>query len=271
MKKLVFNFFIAKNWRENSVYNVHFKCLEYYKDCFDEAYFALSLEDPQDLDSLVEVRQKLINIFSNLKRIEFETVENTPYCECPVFKKEVVDRLGQDGLVFFGHLKGVMNIDIHTEEWTHGWIYSLYYLSLNEEYKKPGFIERMLIKEIQVYSYGSFLTEFEAEEKTWSKYSWYYMGTFFWINSKRIKEYIVNNNVQLPQIADLYYAENFLGNLYPIFSNCGFMLGNCYEKKYTTIPEGYAVCWYDVELQHILTTDEKRQEYNNFLNAIKNT
>lgn len=60
------------------MYNVHFKCLEYYKDCFDEAYFALSLEDPQDLDLLVEVRQKLINIFSNLKRIEFETVENTP-------------------------------------------------------------------------------------------------------------------------------------------------------------------------------------------------
>ena len=242
MRKLVFNFYITKDWRENIVYTIHFNCLNYYKDCFDEVYFAMSCEDPSDIDSINEVEYKLLKIFGTKKKVIFDLVENDPiYCEVPTFKREIIDKLGEDNLVFFGHLKGVMDIklvDMYNEdpEDIYRRICGLYYFSLEGERKEKE-VTRSLMKDVCAISYGAFMTQFTCEHKLKNVNAWYYAGTFFWINSRRLKDYIEDNNIKLPSYRDRFYAENFLGDIYPIFAlvteiGKSDMLAASYRSRY---------------------------------------
>ena len=63
-------------------------------------------------------------------------------------------------------------------------------------------------------SYGPFLTQNTEPEKP-TKYGWYYVGTFFWINGRKVHQYMVNNEIPLPVMGDRFYAEEFLANIYP--------------------------------------------------------
>lgn len=272
-KKLVFHFFIAKNWRDNPVYKIHFNCLSYYRSCFDEAYFALSLEDPNDLDSLYEVKQKLLDIFRGLSKIEFENVENTILCECPTFKKQIADKLGEDDLVFFAHLKGTMNIKEFDSNWVYNWICGLYYFSLNEEYESNNkFITRVFTNSEHYLSYGSYRLKFYLDQTTFNKYEWYYCGTFFWINSKRLKEYIKLNNIELPIMSDRFYAETFLGNIYnlqtfPVYAGAYRIKNSEYQFLEYCKPVDIEVIDYYTDI--LLNTPEEKENFKNYLTKMK--
>jgi len=267
-KRLVFHFFIAKDWRTNPIYKIHFNCLDYYKECFDEAYFALSLEDPNDIDSLYEVKQKLVDIFRALDKIEFERVPNTDFCECPTFKSQIAERIGKDDFVFFAHTKGVMNIKEFEKDKVYQWICGLYYFSLNEQKQDKGFLDRIFINNTHFISYGSFKLQFYLKHKTFNKYEWYYCGTFFWINSKRLSDYIRINETKLPEMSDRFYSENFLGNIYPLIENNPVFPGS-YEIKGTDFqflqynkPVSIDAIPYYIEF--LLRTEEEIKDYNSF-------
>lgn len=237
MKKLVYHFFILKDWRDNPIYKLHLNCLKYYQDCFDEAYFALCLEDPNDVESLNEIRSKLNFIFKHVKKVTFETVQNTMLRETETFKREVVDKLGQDDLVFFGHTQGITSFDRNDFEFTSRRVCGLYYFSLNDE-KKTNNVVRLLSGGLDTISFGSYLFKCTYKTHVKNMYEWHYAGTFFWINTKRLKEYIKNNNKTLPLLSDRYYDENFLGNIFPMYDGIedndehGFMLAGSYNQKY---------------------------------------
>ena len=276
MRKLVFHFFITNDWRENKAYDIHFNCLNYYKECFDEVYFDLSTEDVSDIESLMEVKTKLYDIFRLTKKVTFEILENTSYGEVPTFKKEVVDRLGQDDLVFFAHTKGVTDVKRHhmDPEGVYNVICGLYYFSLVNARRDNGVMDEItndLQISTDVISYGSFMTEFRYEAHLKNMYEWYYAGTFFWINSKRLKQYIHINRIETPEIIDRYYAENFLGNIYPIYfarneESEGTTLACSYRQRYLFSDHANTV-----NLNHGIAfiIQGREDEFHSFLKEIK--
>lgn len=217
MRKLVFHLYLTKDWRTNWVYKIHFNCLKYYRECFDKAYFALDLEDKSDIGSLVEVKQKLVHILNNVQNIEFETVENNYYYESQTFKNAVVDRIGKDDLVFFAHIKGVRDAEIYPLGDVIKNICTLYYLSLNPEKETHDVTEKLKLWS-EFITYGSLLIQFDDEFKVKGKYDWIYAGTFFWLNSRRLNNYINTHDVKLPEFDSRFYSENFLCNVFPIHS-----------------------------------------------------
>ena len=279
-RKLVYHFFFYKNWKNCEIYEIHFKCLEYYRDCFDEAYFALSFEDLSDIDTIIEVKNRLNKIFYNINRIEYEIVENTPLCEVPTFKKEIVDRLDDNDLIFFAHSKGVMdvhdpsiawNFDTWANEYIFKWVFELYFCSLNQE-KKNKMVSSKLIKEPNLITFGSLPIQVENDEgiNFMPIYKWMFCGTFFWIHSKRLKFYLYKNKIDVPKIVDRYYAENFLGNLFPMKSQNG-------SDDVLILASGIRSRWVIAQyitpdtIQYLLDyiLDGDKEEFDNFVNEIK--
>jgi len=274
-KKLVFHFYIDSNWRTNPIYNLHFKCLRHYRDCFDEAYFAICPEVDDDYDSIKEVEQKLFNIFNGIGKLEFDIVKNTTLRECPTLKREVVDKLGEDDLVFFAHSKGVSDLDRKTIEQTTTWVSALYYQSLSHLHGGYDDIVHYLEKEPFKMSYGSLMVQFTYHPHINSKYEWYYAGTFFWINSKKLKRYIRNNNITLPEMSNRYYSENFLGDIFPIKASID---NEKHEEMYLAWAKNgrYILCSNvnGAEIEDFMAygfeNEDDRQGFYNFLDYITN-
>lgn len=260
-KKLVYHFFFYKDWRENPIYKLHFNCLNYYKDRFDEVYFALSFEDKDDTESVKEVEKKISAIFNSAKRVRFEVVGNSELCECVTFKKEVVDTLGEDDLVFFAHSKGVMDIK-KGRDYTDlcRLICAMYFYSLN--YRKE-YEDTLLMEPLQI-SYGSLMVQYTYEPHVNSKYEWHYACTYYWINSKRLKQYLTINNIETPIMCDRFYAENFLSNIYPIHTeNTSFLA--CSHAQHYTIANYANYPDYDLAIDYSAENDEEKEDFKRFI------
>ena len=205
-KKLIFYFYLTEENVNNEIYTLHYKCLEIYAHLFDEMLFVLSLDDINNKQLIQMWETKLLALHTK-GSITFDIIKNNKYCESYAFKKYVVDKLKVNDLVFFGHGKGITNITKYNPELIKKWIVGMYYYNLNfiEE------VEDSLIKR-KFLSYGAFLSK---NKKDWAnKYHWFYIGTFFWLNSKKIYDYIKNNNIEMPLFCDRFYDEEFLGNIY---------------------------------------------------------
>ena len=218
MKKLIFYFYIGKNWETNKANLAHFICLKHYNKVFDEVEIFLSVDDRNDEVNLKKAREIFLSIFENPKSISFHVMDNTQYRESLMVKERIIDRLGEDDLVFTGHNKGFTDITNpnYAEHFVLTWIVGCYYLSL-ENIKE---VEDCLYYDPTALSFGSFLAQLKSPEgqemKQLGKYKWYYVGNFFWINSKKLKNYNDRNKVIPPLLGDRYYAENILANLFPL-------------------------------------------------------
>ena len=210
-----------------------------------------------------------MGIFSTLPKITFEIIENDPiFYEGPTFKREIVDKLGEDKLVFFAHIKGVTNVKNEDPETVYRRICGLYYFSLEEE-KSEGKLTRIFLKDVYTISHGAFMTRFISEYNFHNKYAWYYAGTFFWINTRRLKNYIKDNNIELPEYADRYYDENFLGDIYPIFGIEELksdMIASSYKYKYVSNPSPNRI---DFEWHLNFLIEGEEEKFNNFVKDMK--
>ena len=119
--------------------------------------------------------------------------------------------MADNELIFFAHNKGVSNVGTYDERQIYAWVCGMYYYSLNfkeeVDYKLVG---------RKFFSFGSFLTKNDEPEKC-NKYGWYYIGTFFWINCVKLRNYMSIHGINLPEMADRYYDEEFLGNIIDTF------------------------------------------------------
>lgn len=206
-KKLVFAFYLGKNFKDEII-EIHLKCIERFSNVFDEAEIAFIVDDGYNRADLLYAQERLINAFLG-KKITFSFFENGPYRESIVFKELIADRLSSEDLVFFAHSKGMSNVEKYDREQIYVWVSAMYYYSLNFMDE----VDRNLLNE-KYYSYGPFLTKNNEPEKC-NKYGWYYIGTFFWINCKKLWQYMQNNEIPLPKMGDRFYDEEFLGNIIP--------------------------------------------------------
>lgn len=208
-KKLVFYFYINESNTDNLVYKLHLQCLQQYAHVFDEILFVLSTDDTSNISLIRKWEDKLIKLHTK-GTISFEIMQNNEYRESDAFKRHVIDKLKDNELVFFGHGKGITNIEKYDPELIKKWIVGMYFYNLNFMDE----VEDALINK-KFLSYGSFLTK---NEKDWTnKYHWFYIGTFMWLNSKKLCNYINQHNIEMPLFCDRFYDEEFLGDIYDIW------------------------------------------------------
>jgi hypothetical protein len=121
-------------------------------------------------------------------------------------------------LVFFAHNKGITNVKKYDINNIYKWVVGMYYFSLNffED------VQRSLLKDV-FYTYGSFLTK-ELKGENFTKYGYRYLGTFFWLNAKRILN-MCNN---FPEMDGRTYDENFIGNTVKDITKCASYKGIYY-------------------------------------------
>lgn len=173
MRNLVFYFYGFDGYKDNRAIKIHFKCLKKYCNVFDNALFIISVNDITNIKLISDIEHDLINCGFN--NISFKIHQNDVYCEANVFKEEIVNKLNEyEGITFFGHTKGVSNYTEETKDSMDEWITSMYFFNL--EYTKN--IEGYLAFDVSLF-YGHFLSRHLDG-------LFYYNGTFFWINTKKL-------------------------------------------------------------------------------------
>lgn len=204
-KRLVYHFFISDNYETNDVYKIHFACLEYFANIFDEAVFIITSNNENAPYS--DVESKLLKIFKHT-RITIEIKTNTALCEAETFYNEVVKK-DESVLTFFFHTKGITNIKDCEQDNIIQWILMAYYYSLN--FKTD--MEEQLLFYPYITFYGSCKGLVTVTDKPLERKSTIYIGCGYWINNTRLNEEKKN----IPQIADRWYGE---------------MMPHSFEEKY---------------------------------------
>ena len=253
-KKLVYSFYASENTIGDEVNRIHIACLKKYIDIFDSVIFTIIKDKNCKDETVANIEREILSI-RGIRPISFNIIPNNEFRESKVFYDEIATRLGEDDLVFFAHNKGVSNVEKFDREVIYKWITAMYFYCLNFMDEVNDYLVNN-----KFYSYGAFLTHNEEEEKC-NKYGWYYIGTFFWVNSKKIYNFIKNQNIELPKLCDRFYDEEFLGNIYeswPLLftaSHENRYLKNC--KNYYRNADIYLSCLY-----------EDISDFNEFYNEI---
>ena len=226
-KRLIFNFYIDENWKENHMNKIHLFCLEYYKHIFDEIVFMVSLNEPQNSKLIYDFEKHILSL-ELCPNIQFIVKKNHVFREAKNFYDEIATKLSEnDGLTFFAHNKGITNYNSGTYPNcdVEKWVTSMYYGCL----ERPQDMEYWLTDGRKL-AYGTLLDIINEEYNDdrlffdslglWlGKRRYFYMGTFFWMNCPMIGYYMNNNNIELPQLVDRWYAENFFANIFDV-SHC---------------------------------------------------
>lgn len=213
-KKLVFYFYITRENVNSEVYRVHYACLEKYIGIFDEVLFVISVDDVNDFELINSFEHRLTDIRKS-GDIKFVIHQNDGFRESWAFKKYVVDCIPEDKFVFFGHSKGITNVEKWDKNVLYNWIIGMYFYNFNFMNE----VEDDFIK-WTTFAYGSFLFTGDWFETT--RYKWFYSGAFFWLHSSKLYNYLKQHDIEIPKFADRLYAENFLGNIVA-FNRDGFM------------------------------------------------
>ena len=143
--------------------------------------------------------------------MRFKVSENDQYREARAFREEIVDRLNEySGITFFAHNKGVSNVlnpnfdNVSIKRW----IASMYYLNLEEDILKEA--EEELVGAFASPFFGAYCIK---SEKIENKYKQWYAGTFYWTNTNRLYNDIVQRGLPIPNLHDRGYAEFFPGEM----------------------------------------------------------
>ena len=210
-KTLVFYFYTFPQFFGNKAIRIHLYYINKYSHLFDDAVFVIS-SDKYDENLVKETK---IAILENLhsRNATFKWVENDGLCESMAFKTEILDKLEQiDGLVFFGHTKGVTNFKKYPEESIKLWISGLWYYNLEHI---DDVVDKLVYNSCNAF-YGAFLHDdskrnmqdnFNAN-KTW------YCGTFYWINTVQLHNILKERNDPFDTKCGFrHFAEMFPGNI----------------------------------------------------------
>ena len=233
-KKLVYSFYVSEDTYHLKINEIHFRCLDKFKGSFDCVDITFIVDDRErDMDYVYDAEKRFLEMFRG-KDIQFSLVDNNEFRESYVFYNKVATKLDENELVFFGHNKGVSNVDKYDIRQIYTWVCGMYYYSLN-------FMDEVQYKLVgrKFYSFGSFPTKNDEPEKP-NKYGWYYIGTFFWINCVKLRQYMRIHDIDVPEMGDRFYDEEFLGNIIDAFpkimAGCHdeLFLQNCYNYYEST-------------------------------------
>lgn len=227
-KTLVFRFFVPKEYKENIAIKMHFECLKRYSHIFDASIFSICFED-DDMSRAIEVEKDIMDC-GFTKDVRFILEENHPLTESIAIKKYILDKLEDfDGLIFFGHTKGVTNVKTYSWdiESKLKWIYCLYFYCLE-------FMDDVITN--LIYSYPYISTFYGPLKSTTDDCkTFYYPGTFYWINPKNLLNDINDGLVSIPKLGNRAFGEN-LPQIYKTTNTCHAVA--CHNQNW--------MHWYDL-------------------------
>lgn len=205
-RHLVFSFYIFDGWENNFANKVHLKYLEKYRDLYDDAEFIISCDDVNDTGLTSGFEKTIIGIgFINVK---FKIVKNTLLREAKPFYDEIATKMDTfDGVVTWGHNKGITNLGIG-EEALFNWLSILYFGSMG----MMDECEMMFFQNYyggEKYFYGAPLVEGDGENNLWV-----YGGSFFNMNPQSILKGMSRLGKKLPKLSNRAYSECFPGDIF---------------------------------------------------------
>lgn len=205
-KTLIYYHFVSK---DKKLDKLHFLLLEHYAHVFDEVKFCISIDDTEDSETIKDIEEKILHIFSkkNVNITFYVYKNNRLFCEAEFFYNELASKITEYELIFYAHGKG-MQTGKDRESMQH-WIVSMYYYCL--EYVEE--MEQKLTEDNINTSFGHFLFSQYNHFYNESHFQKAYCGTYFWLNTKKLYDYLVDQNITIPKPYDRYYSENFLSML----------------------------------------------------------
>lgn len=206
--RLVAYFYIPKDGIIPPIYQIHFECLNYYKQYITKSTFGLAIDEDTPEEMIQIYRKKIIDIgFKG--DIEIKIIPNTIYREGYLYNEEIVQKLTDfKGMTVFIHGKGLTNIRDDTFDNTSRWVMGMYY----QIFSIFDTVKAALIDANTPIVYGSFKF---SHDYTLTNYKWYYCGSFQVINTCKLYNYIQENKIKVPILCDRAYAETFLGDILP--------------------------------------------------------
>lgn len=253
-KNLVFHFYVTENIRESYISELHFKCLKNYSSVFDSATFIISLDNVENVELINYVKNRLIDC-GFYKNVTFHIVKNNELRESSTFYDFIASKLDElYGLTFFGHSKGVGNeIEGKANESVIEWIKAAYFLNLSYISE----VVELLVEKPYGISFGALKCSWDEIDNA---NKWIYSGTFFWLNTQRLKRALEKKGIKVKKPDDRYYSELFCGEYISVeresvSHEAYFLFGNgCknwYEKSNIYIP-------------YYLLLDEDKENYKKF-------
>lgn len=257
-KHLVFHFYVPKEYKENEAIRIHLQCLRMYSHVFDSAVFAICFEEKTE-ELIDEVEKDILSLgFKNDVRIV--VVENTLLTESVTFKRFVLDEIDRtEGMVFFGHTKGVTNKETYKSRWEDikKWIVALYFYPLEfvDEAEKKMFYPSPW----QITFFGPLMTTYD-ECKTFN-----YPGTFFWLNPQLLYNDIKIGMVEIPKMANRSFTED-LPFIYKTGDFCHRVTSH---NGIWTHPCGYYNVDFDMVIDYFGDRELFNERYNKINDSIK--
>ena len=121
--------------------------------------------------------------FSFFNNPSIEIVKNNPETrESEYFIESIEEITDDNSLTFFCHNKGNTHTSPDIRNNIFNWIFSMYFFNLDETIFKS--IEKPLSNELMF----SGILRKTLDCSPWVCSPWHYSGTFFWFNTKRLKE-----------------------------------------------------------------------------------
>jgi hypothetical protein len=199
--------------------------------------FFVSTNNISDKEAIYEFEDYILQM-RLCPNIKFMVKKNHIFREAQNFYDEIALKLKDlDGLTFFAHNKGITNYDspYYVSEDVEKWVTSMYYGCL----ERPSEMEYGLT-DARKLAYGTLLdviTDGFTDDKLFDdsmglwlgKKRYFYMGTFFWMNCPMIEYYMKNNNIELPNLVDRWYAENFFANIFDVYHCESFDMRKTYN------------------------------------------
>lgn len=263
--RLIYSYYVMNDITE--LHQFHMNLLKEYINIFDSVDFYLLCDNPND-DININKNIEYINSILNRDDINFRIIQNeSDLREGKIYKTYIIDKLNDyNELIFFAHTKGVTNsVNLENMYNTKLWIAIMYYMNLNF-YKNASedFLNDKILSWGAIYNYDNNNT---------TKNHWQYTGSFQWINTRALFNYIKCNNIDLSIYENrrkIYTcAEEFLSDMFdPKYA--GFLNHKKYNKYFShflyensTLPY-FNISWVGFELVDVDTYDLFWDFYNNF-------
>ena len=181
MKKNLIFYCYLKNGEVDESTQFNLNLIKKYSHVFDgEQIIKVAYDDVNISDDARQWTRDLFLFFDNPK---IEIVKNNPDTrESEYFIESIKEIENDDSLTFFCHNKGNTHTLPNIKNNLFNWIFSMYFFNLDEELFSR--IEKPLLNEI---TFSGVLRK-TLDCTPWVCAPWHFSGTFFWFNTKRLKE-----------------------------------------------------------------------------------
>ena len=203
--RMVFHWWIpsVKPRHYHKINELHLECLKNYNTRFNESIMVLSCDDLSD-PYIEEFKRKIYDI-GLTGDIHIKIVENNIiYREAITYNNEILFKMDElDGITFFAHNKGTSRYDMDNhdkEELLKQWIVFMYFMNLEDF----NHVRHHLSTPVAL-CYGTMLYHNNDNTFYFNKHNWAYLGSFQWLNTKKIFDYIGKKKTSYdPADAELY-------------------------------------------------------------------